>query len=140
MSQTPRNLLVLGLATALAGCLGVNHGHPETRGPRYVSSQPRVDVATPVRWRQIVLGSPPKPVMAGYMRSEEHGQNRGGHVVYDPDFRIIGRISPKGHTVRIVQGVERSVGGYALKNALRRLFLMGLRTEVSLKAMPAPRG
>ena len=140
MSQTPRNLFVLGLAAALAGCLGVNHGHPETRGPRYISSQQRADVATPVRWRQILLGSPPKPLMAGYLRSEDRGRNRGGHVVYDPDFRIIGRISPKGNTIRIVQGVERNVGGYALKNALRRLYLRDLRTEVSLKPMPAPRG
>jgi hypothetical protein len=78
--------------------------------------------------------------MAGYLRTEERGQNRGGHVVYDPDFRIVGRISPKGNTVRVVQGVERSVGGYALKNALRRLYLRDLRVEVNLKSMPAPRG
>jgi hypothetical protein len=140
MSQTPRLILALGLTAVLAGCLGVNHGHPESRGPRYVSSQKRADVATPVRWRQIFLGSPPKPVMAGYLRTEERGQNRGGHVVYDPDFRIVGRISPKGNTVRVVQGVERSVGGYALKNALRRLYLRDLRVEVNLKSMPAPRG
>lgn len=135
-------MLVLGLVAPLAGCLGVHTGHPESRGPRSVESQhfAAAQRATPVRWKAIYLGAPPKPAHVGYLRTASGGLNRGGHTVFDPDFNVIGRISPKGNTVRIVQGVERNVGGYALKHAILRLHLRAKETEVDLRDMPAPRG
>jgi hypothetical protein len=68
------------------------------------------------------------------------GHARGSHVVYDTQFKVIGRISANGLTVRITRRGEERVGGFAVPHALLRLHLRSKATEVSLKSMPSPRG
>lgn len=140
MSQTRHASFAVVFAVLLTGCLGVHNGLPEERGPRNVQAHEREDKASPARWRQVLLGSPPRPLHVGYLRTVTEGLARGSHVVYDTQFKVIGRISANGMTTRITSRGEERVGGFAVPHALLRLHMRSKGTEVSLKPMPAPRG
>ena len=137
-------LLILLSLSALAGCVGVNRGHPRTRGARNIEltapNQPFGAVLGP-KWRQIFLGAPPKPVLIGYIRTVDSEPEFGMHWVYDDHFTLVGRVSPKGQTVRSHGGTrEVGHGNFNLSFALLRLFDRKITEEISLARMPPPRG
>jgi hypothetical protein len=140
MTVALRACLVAALSTC-AGCIGTHHGHPEKRGPRQVESRTRPDLPVAKQWHRVYFGSPPQKELMGYMLTAGAGEpGAGTRWVYDVDFRLVGWISPDGDTTRVTPRGERRVGGFQVENALRRLWVASRRTEVTIKAMPAPRG
>ncbi|RMG13851.1 MAG: hypothetical protein D6731_11080 [Planctomycetota bacterium] len=139
--RSPRLFLVLATLLSTA-CVGTHRGRPERRGPRSVEPRERRDVARPELWRRVYLGSLPRPELVGYVRTDDSGGVlTGAHFVYDAGFALIGRISPVGRTVRIgPRGNEEDLGTFELRDALRRLWNRGRKTEVRLRPMPPPRG
>ncbi len=135
------SLAAIAATLLLVGCVGVHQGRPESRGVRSVESRGRVDAASAVAWRQIEVGHPPKATHVGYLKTEHRGALGESHWVYDGAFTLVGRVSPRGKTVRItLEGREVDEGNFALEHALLRLFGYAKERAVHLEPMPDPRG
>lgn len=140
---TTLRLASLGLALVTAGCLGTRTGHPEHIGSRNVQEFSRTDKAEPTLWRRVLIGAP-RPKVRGYVQSSrvDLGRREEGsfHFVYDPDFTLVGRVSPRGETYRIdARGDERRQGSFMLEHAVLLLLDGGADDEVKLVTMPEPR-
>lgn len=144
MTRHPITRLALVLVLAAApGCLGTRTGRPEVIGSRNVKAFTRTDRADATRWARVLIGAP-KPKIRGYVRSVPVSERRDQgllHFVYDPDFRLVGRVSPTGVTKRIdLKGREHDEGHFSLELACLLLLGAGKEEEVKLTSMPDPRG
>ncbi|MBX3470081.1 MAG: hypothetical protein KF878_24660 [Planctomycetes bacterium] len=143
---TSTTLRLAGLALALvaaAGCAGTRTGHPDRIGSRNVQEFSRFDRAEPVSWRRVLVGVP-RPRVRGYVKSArvdfEHREEGLVHFIYDSDFKLIGRVSPRGETLRIDRdGRERREGSFRVEHAVLLLLNAGREEEVKLAPMPDPR-
>jgi hypothetical protein len=137
-------LLLLALAP-LPGCLGYRTGRPERIASQSIHPRGRLDRPAAVEWRQVLIGTPPHATVRGYVRSDEvplegSRETATTHLVYDRDFRLVGRCSPVGQTYRIdVAGGEHPQGNLPLDVACLLLLEADKTDEVHLAAMPAPR-
>lgn len=136
--------LALAAALALApGCLGTRTGRPERIGTRNVAEFSRSDAAEPTAWLRVLVGGA-RPRVRGYVKStpielERREQGRL-HWVYDQAFVLVGRVSPRGETMRIDDdGNETYTGSYKLEHAVLMLLGGGREDEVKLSPMPNPR-
>lgn len=144
MTPPLKPLLLLLPCALLAGCLTTRQGRP---GQRTVVNQTvrreRNTHADPVRWRQIVLGSPPKQKLSGYVKTElirgAPPETRYQQWIYDTDFNLIGHQSPLGVTWRVdALGRRQKLGSFNLKHAILSIFGYLDEAEVNLVRMPPP--
>ena len=142
LARAARTGLIALTAVALSGCLQTHTGRPEERGPRANDTAVARERVAPASWRQVLFGSPPRPVLTGYVKTlVEPDPLAGTRFVYDAVFTPMGRISPGGQTFRLLHGGrEIDEGTYVLQHALLLLFGEDRRSEVSLAPMPPPRG
>lgn len=138
-----RLALMAALALALPGCLGTRTGRPERIGTRNVQEFTRSDTADPTAWLRVLVGGA-RPRVRGYVKSttiqlERREQGRL-HFIYDQAFVLVGRVSPRGETMRIDdEGNETYTGSYKLEHAVLMLLGGGREDEVKLAPMPTPR-
>lgn len=145
--MTPSTLRLASLALALVatpGCLGTRTGRPDQLGSRNVQEFSRSDTAPPTEWQRVLIGAP-RPKVRGYVKSTPVtlGRREEGriHFVYDPDFNLVGRVSPRGETQRIdARGDEHHEGSFKLEHAVLLLLGGGADDVVKLTSMPDPRG
>jgi len=137
-------MLLLALPL-LAGCLQTRTGRPEDRVLQNQANRQRAsrDDATPVSWRQIVVGSPPNQKLAGYLKTDlipgMPEETRHQYWVYDRDFQIIGGVSPRGVTWRRDPfGREQQLGNFHVKHAVLAILGHYEENEVELVKMPPP--
>lgn len=126
------------LSLLLTGCLGVNTGRPEGRGARNVKSTTRKDVAVAIDWSQILLGAGPKAKLMGYLKTMPTADGRT-HWVYDTQFKLVGRVSPRGQTIAIRRnGREVTEGHFGLRHAMLKLFGHDKDRPITFRVMPPP--
>lgn len=135
--------LALALVATTPGCLGTRTGHPDEIGTRNVREFSRTDSAEATEWQRVLIGAP-RPKVRGYVKSSPvtlgHRQEGRIHFVYDPDFRLVGRVSPRGETQRIdARGDEHHEGSFKLEHAVLLLLGGAANDEVKLTSMPNPR-
>lgn len=133
----------LALVVTTPGCLDTRTGHPDEIGTRNVQEFSRTDSAAPAEWQRVLIGAP-RPKVRGYVKSTPiilgHRQEGRLHFVYDPDFRLVGRVSPRGETQRIdARGDEHHEGSFKLDHAVLLLLGGAADDEVKLTSMPDPR-
>lgn len=140
----PRLMLLLALPL-LGGCLQTRNGRPEGRVLQNAANRQRAsdDDATPVSWRQIVIGSPPNQKLAGYLKTDlipgMPEETRNQYWVYDRDFQIIGHVSPRGLTWRRDPfGREQKLGHFNTKHAVLAILGHFEELEINLVKMPPP--
>lgn len=139
----PRILLVAPALFFLAGCLGNYNGDPEARGSRSVEERTRTDLAEPVLWRRAYLGAGKREKLLGYVKSKRHGEGTRGatNFLYDTNFNLIARVSPRGELTRIdPRGRETWKGNFTLKLAILTAFDYTSLKTIVLKPMQDPRG
>lgn len=145
---TPRLILLVVLLVGvplLSGCLQTRTGRPEDRVLENEQRRLRAsdDDATPVRWMQIVIGSPPSQKLAGYLKTElipgMPEETRNQYWVYDRDFDVVGRVSPRGMTWRRDPfGREQKLGNFHVKHAVLSILGHYEEIEINLVKMPPP--
>jgi len=139
---SPLRLLAVAAAALATGCLGHHHGDPydyEAPQTRIRANVRTPEVAkAPVTWKRIILGSPPRQRIAGYLETESFGS--GQRWIYDRDFRLVGRISPAGLSFRYDPfGREVPLGSYDLEFSILSIFERSEDVEVSFRRVPPPR-
>lgn len=86
----------------------------------------------------------PRPKLRGYVKTVPldvgvRDERPEMYLVYDDDFTLVGRISPRGEVVRLeVRGDETNLGTFYLPKGILLLLTGDLGQELTLAAMPAP--
>lgn len=138
-----RHALILAASMLAAGCVGHYTGHPDQRGPRNIESRTRPDLAKKIEWRKIMRGAGKSSVPLGYVRTDARARAGGSatYWIYNTDFVLIGRVSPRGSVTRISpSGEEKWAGNYSLDLACLELFGYTSRKTILFVDMPPPRG
>jgi hypothetical protein len=140
----PKSLALLLMPLLLAGCLQTRSGRPGSVTVQNERLRERKsDDAEPIRWRQIVVGSPPNQKVEGYLKTEliqgMPPETRHQYWIYDRDFQIVGRISPRGMTWRRdAFGREQRLGNFHVKHGVISILGHLDEIEINLVRMPPP--
>ena len=138
-----RHALILTATLIATGCVGTYTGLPTERGPRNIRARTRPDLAKKVEWRKILIGAGKTSELYGYVRTDPKAQAGGAatHWVYNKEFVLIARVSPRGSVRKISpSGKEKWSGNYSLPLACLHLFGFETRKNVTLAPMDPPLG